>query len=289
MVDIDFLIRKTAETAPFPVSTVRLAQLVATSDYHLADVIDIIRYDEVLTLRLLHVANSAASALYNPVTTVSEAVFRMGAGQILALAVAAGVHPLFSHQTTDYRYGEGTLWRHSMAAAVAAETTHPFCAAALPQNVFTAALLHDIGKLAIGRFLTDPLIRSIYQARDDGGLSQLDAETQILGVHHGELGGRIARGWNLPEGIVKGIVHHHNPELGNEAFCDFVYFSNQIAKQIESGLDGGTFNFMDDDYQDLSFMPGVIKRLGIPAKRIDSLGQVVLAKFEQISKRYNAL
>ena len=129
----------------------------------------------------------------------------------------------------------------------------------------------------------------IYQARDEEGLSQLDAETLILGVHHGELGGRIARGWQLPEGIVKGIIHHHHPDEGKDLVCDFVYFSNQVAKRIEEGVDEAGFNFVEEDEADLSFMPAVINRLGIPPKRMDSLGSIVLKKFEQISQRYNAV
>ena len=288
MIDLDFLIKKTCETAPFPISTVRLAQLIGSPEYHLSDVIDIIRYDQVLTLRLLHAANSAANALQSRVTNVSEAIFRMGTGQILALAVAAGVRPLFNQRTLP-RYGEETLWRHSMAAAVAAETTQGFCSVPLPPNVFTAALLHDIGKLAIGRFLDDAALKEIFKARDEGSLSQLEAEIQVLGVHHGQLGGLVARGWQLPEGIINGIVHHHNPEEGNDVVCDFVYFANQVGKQIETGLDGGKFDFMEVYEEKLSYLPAVIRRIGVTPSRLDALCPVAATKFEQISKRYNAI
>jgi len=267
---------------------VRLAQLIASPEYHLSDVIDIIRYDQVLTLRLLHAANSAANALQTRVTTVSEAVFRMGTGQILSLAVAAGVRPLFNQRTLP-RYGEDKLWRHSLAAAVAAETTQGFCSVPLPSNVFTAALLHDIGKLTIGRFLDESSVKSIFQARDEGNLTQLEAESQVLGMHHGELGGMVARGWQMPDGIINGIIHHHNPEAGNDIVCDFVYFSNQVGKQIETGLDGGGFNFTEVYEEKLSYLPSVIKRIGVTPSRLDDLCPVAATKFEQISKRYNAV
>ena len=285
MVNLESLIKKTCEIAPFPVSTVRLAQLVAAPDYHLSDVIDIIRYDQVLTMRLLRVANSAANALISPVTTVNEAVFRMGTGQILALAVATGVTPLFKHPASEFRYGEETLWRHSMATAVAAETSQAFCAVSLPHDVFTAALLHDIGKLAIGRFLDDDVLREIFQLRDEGQMTQLEAETEILGVHHGELGGMVARTWQLPESIVKGIIYHHNPVEGQDVICDFVCFANQIAKQIELGLDGEQTDFTQV-YENLSLpLQEVVKRIGIKSNRVESLCYVASKKFEQISPR----
>ena len=288
MIDLDSIIKKTCETAPFPISTVRLAQLMANAEFHMTDVIDIIRYDQVLTLRLLHAANSAASAAQSRVTNVSEAIFRMGTGQILALAVAAGVRPLFGQRAVP-RYGEDTLWRHSMAAAVAAETTQAFCSVPLPPNVFTAALLHDIGKLAIGRFLGDEDLQMIFKARDEEDLTQLEAETKVLGVDHGELGGLVAKGWQMPEDIIKGITHHHNPEAGADVVCDVVYFANQVGKQIEVGLDGGGFDFMQVYEEKLSYLPGVVKRIGITASRLDALCPVAASKFEKISQRYNAV
>ena len=288
MIDLDFIVKKTCETAPFPVSTVRLAQLIGSPEYHLSDVIDIIRYDQVLTLRLLHAANSAAAAVQNRVNTVSEAIFRMGTGQILALAVASGVRPLFNQKVLP-RYGEEKLWRHSLAVAVAAETTQGFCSVSVPPNVFTAALLHDIGKLAIGRFLDESALQAILRAREDWGMSQLEAETHVLGVHHGELGGMVARGWQLPDAIINGIVHHHNPDEGQDVVCDFVYFSNQVGKQIETGLDGGKFDFMEVYEEKLSYLPSVIRRIGITPGRLDSLCPVAATKFEQISQRYNAV
>ena len=289
MVNLDSLIKKTCEIAPFPVSTVRLAQLVSVPEYHLSDVIDIIRYDQVLTMRLLRVANSAANALVSPVTTVNEAVFRMGTAQILALAVATGVTPLFKHPTSEFRYGESTLWRHSTAAAVAAETSQAFCSVSLPHDVFTAALLHDIGKLAIGRFLEDDVLKEIFQLRSDGQMTQLEAETKVLGVHHGELGGMVARSWQLPESIIKGIVYHHNPMEGNDVVCDFVCFANQVAKQIELGLDGEENDFMRVYEDQSSMLPEVIQRIGVKPNRLESLCYVAGKKFEQISHRYNAV
>ena len=289
MIDIDSLIKKTCKIAPFPVSTVRLAQLISSPNYHLTDVIDIIRYDQVLTLRLLRVANSAASALQSQVTNVNEAVFRMGTGQILALAVATGVNPLFNHPSSEFRYGEATLWRHSMAAAVAAETAQAFCSVSLPHDIFTAALLHDIGKLAIGRFLEDEPLREIFELRTEGQMSQLEAERQVLGVHHGELGGMVARSWELPESIIKGIVYHHNPEEGKDVICDFVCFANQIAKQVESSLDRETKDGIFVDEVNLSISPEVIERVGIKANRIEPLCYVAAKKFGQISQRYNGV
>ena len=49
------------------------------------------------------------------------------------------------------------------------------------------------------------------RATEEGGRSRLHAESELLGVHHGELGGLIAQHWKLPDGIVRGVTFHHDP------------------------------------------------------------------------------
>ena len=59
----------------------------------------------------------------------------------------------------------------------------------MPPDSFTVSLLHDIGKLTLSRFLDSDHLRWLAAAREQGGESSLRAEIEILGVHHGELGG----------------------------------------------------------------------------------------------------
>lgn len=288
MIDYEFLITKTCETAPFPVTAVRLAQLLSDPDYNTCDVIDVIRYDQVLTARVLRAANSAANASYDRVATVGEAVFRIGSGQILALAVAAGVRPLFNQKIMGYGVTEANLWRHSMAAAVAVETAQAFCNVPIPPPTFTAALLHDIGKLAIGRFLPNEQLTALNRARDEEGLTPLEAEKKVLGLDHGQLGGLIAKRWQLPARIVHAITYHHFPLEGDDLICDFVYFANQLAKQIERGLDGSGFDFVEVYEEKLSYLPTAVRRIGMTGLGLNELCPVAEAQYKKISQRYNA-
>lgn len=288
MIDLDVLIQNTCEAAPFSVSAARLAQLLMDPDYNFSEVIDIIRYDSVLTLRLLSAANSAVHAGHERVNTVNEALLRLGTGQILALAVATGIRPFFNAKSPVYVANEGDLWRHSIAAAVAAETSQAFCSLALPPHVFTAALMHDIGKLTIRRFLPAAQLEALAKAIREDQVPRLEAETLIVGVNHAELGGMVAKQWQLPDPIVQGIAFHHDPLGGNDLSCDFVYFANQVAKQIEAGLDGGAYNFLELYKDKLSDLPAVVRRIGMTPSRLNELCPVASAQFEKISQRYNA-
>jgi len=281
MIDLDHLIEQANELAPLPASTVRLAQLASDPECHLDDVAELIAFDQALSVKLLRAANSAASASVTPVGTVSEAVTRMGTARVLALAVACGARPLLQACLPAYGLNEGALWRHSVAAAVAAETAPSFCDADLPLEGFTTAILHDVGKLVMGRFLSPEILGYIRRAQEVDHLGQLEAESLLLSVHHGELGGLIAQHWQLPPRIVQGIIYHHNPEQGLDAICDFIYLANQVAKRIEAGLDGRKF--------DLAIEPGVMERLGLTQSKLDNLCPIAAQRYAQVCQRYNAV
>jgi HD-like signal output (HDOD) protein len=281
MIDLTQLIEQANELAPLPASTVRLAGLIGNPDCHLDDVTELIVFDQALTLKLLRAANSAASASLVRVANVREAVTRMGTAQVLALAVAAGAKRFLQTRLPEYDLDEGVLWRHSVAAAVAAETMQACGSVESPPETFTAALLHDVGKLVMARFLSPEILGFIRRAREVDHLGQLETESLLLGANHAELGGLIAQHWNLPPRVVQGIIYHHNPGEGQDVICDLTYLANQLAKRIEAGLDGRYF--------DLSILPEVAQRLALTPKTLDNLCPIAAARYTQVSRRYNAV
>ena len=281
MIDLAHLIEQANDLAPLPASTVRLAELASNPECHLNDVVELIAFDQALTVKLLRAANSAAYAQAAPVANVQEAVSRMGTAHVLSLAVAAGARPLLQARVPAYGLDEGRLWRHSVAAAVAAETASRLCPVVVPPETFTAALLHDIGKLMMGRFLTAEILGYIRRAQEVDHLSQLEAETLLLNVHHGELGGLIAQHWKLPPRVVLGITHHHHPEQGLDVICDLTYLANQVAKHTEASLDGQPCV--------LSFDPGVAERLGMTVQTLENFYPIAATRYAQVSRRYDVV
>jgi HD-like signal output (HDOD) protein len=281
MIDLDRLIEQANELAPLPASTVRLAEMVGSPDCHLDDVVELISFDQALTARLLRAANSATSGSAIRVGTVQEAVTRMGTAQVFALAMSSSARPFLRARVPAYNLGEGALWRHSVAAAVAAEIVPVFCQIVVPPETFTAALLHDVGKLVMGRFLNPEILGFIRRAQEIDHLDRLEAEALLLNVHHGELGGLIAQHWKLPPCVVLGITYHHNPDQGRHVICDLTCLSNQVAKFIEAGLDGRQFNF--------AIARETAQRLGLTPETLTDLGPFAVSRYSQVCRRYNAV
>jgi putative nucleotidyltransferase with HDIG domain len=268
------LIRQARELEPLPASTIRLAGLVSSENVDLDEICEVITYDQALTLALLRAANSAAHAGVSDVSQVYEAVFRLGAAHVLALALAANTGKLLKKHLPAYGLDEGALWRHSVAAVTAAESLAKYAAEDLPPETFTAALLHDVGKLVMGRFISASDIETIHRARIEGGLDLQTAERQVMGMDHAELGGIIALHWKLPERIIKGITYHHNPIKGQDLICDAVYLANQIAKRTEKPAPW------------LAVSREALAQLGLAESQMDEVTAVTLTNFESVRARY---
>jgi len=279
MIDLDALIRSAYELQPLSPSSTRLAALVSIENTNIKEVVGVIKFDQALTLHLLRIANSAAVASRTPISTINDAVMRLGMGTILSLAISFNVKGQMKRAVPEYGLPEGELWRHSIAAAAAAEAANAFSKIAIPHAAFTAALLHDIGKQLMAQFL-NPEILGIIKSAQQSGVDPLTAESEVLRVHHGELGGLIAQHWMLPEPIVKGITNHQIILNGVDAdpLCDIVYLSNIIAKLIGTGTGGADIQASDYD--------SVRERMGISLEGFAQWRAKVAQSVEEISRRY---
>ena len=147
MLDQTVLVKAAHKLEPLPASVSRLAQLMVKDDWSIRDAEETISFDQTLTARLLRLANSAASGSRREISTIQDALVRMGTGVVLSMATGSSISRMTKTGLPEYGLEEGALWRHSIAAALAAEAAVGVCETEVPPESFTAALLHDIGKL----------------------------------------------------------------------------------------------------------------------------------------------
>ncbi|MBI4878658.1 MAG: HDOD domain-containing protein [Planctomycetes bacterium] len=222
MINLAEVIDSAMSLEPLSATASRLADIVSAEDFDLREVAEVVSYDQALTGRVLRSANSVLRGGSREIATVKDAVARLGSGVVLSYAIASAMRGRMAGALPAYGYAEGELFQHSVCAALAAETLKARCRGApVPPEAFTAALLHDVGKLVLGRFLDEDVLRILSEASDGRGMSRLDAETEVLGVHHAELGALVSRAWNLPDSITHGIKFHHAPAEAAEHVCEY--------------------------------------------------------------------
>jgi len=263
---------------PLPASVTRLAKIVASESSSLDDIREVVQFDPVLTGRLLRAANSAYSGSSRAIATVKDALLRMGTGTVLALAVGSHVRRSMMDACPGYGLAEGVLWRHGVAAALTAELLQTQTRLAIPPESLTASLLHDVGKLVLSRALTPELMREIRQAQEDQHTNRLYAEREILGFHHGELGGDVSDYWELPEPIRAGIVHHHSPSQTSGIMAYITCFANLTAEAIENTT--GRLPAVPDDPEP------VYMRLGMGFGDPEQVRDLVASRLDEVRERY---
>ncbi len=236
MKPIDNIIDETTDLAPLSPTVVRLAKVVGDEKSSVQDAVSVIAYDQALTADVLRLANSVMSASSRRIDTVRQAVIRLGGARILERVIATHVKQNMAASLTSYGYEEQELWHHSVCAACASELLNGFVDASISGLSFSAALLHDIGKLLISREADKKEIERIIARSCDGPCAWADAEREILGYSHADIGAALCRRWGLPAAIVEAIQKHHDTVETAGLVTDSVRIANITAKCIGVGI-----------------------------------------------------
>jgi putative nucleotidyltransferase with HDIG domain len=193
---------------PFSAVVQELVDYVSRSDFKLDRVRELIEADPALAARIMRVANSAAYRIYEPCSTVSKAILRIGATNVCDLAMAMSAMTLFKDVGG---IGRGIRDHSAGTAAVARELAFRLgCTAASPK-VFLAGLLHDIGKLLLIQ-TGDAAYAAMAGENLAPNTIHLKEQAQ-WGYDHAILGGQVLLSWKLPEPIPRIVACHHQPKV----------------------------------------------------------------------------
>lgn len=248
---------------PLPPTANRLIATLQREDGSLAAVADIIEFDEVIAARVLRLARSAAYAGRMPIEDSRDAVMRLGAATILELALGTYLSAL-KVSAPLYDIDEQDLWSHAAASALAVRALQQeLPRRRLPALAQTGALIHDIGKLVLVRSVklrpADILLEC-----ERHNCTWIEAERRAIGCDHAEVGGLLARHWNLPPELASAIERHHDhPIASPDTLVDTMVFANYVAKSVGTGLGAEGLNIRMD--------PAVSDRLGVHYDSFDRI------------------
>jgi putative nucleotidyltransferase with HDIG domain len=146
-----------------------------------------------------------------------------------------------------YDLTEDDLYLHSAAASLMVKAIVQETRCPLPPSAPLAALLHDIGKLIMVRYLKVDLTAMLAACKEKK-ITFVQAEQELLGCDHAEVGGVVARNWGFPDEIISAIEKHHTVVPGgNGLLLDVVMLANYATKSMGIGLGAEGFN-MSMDY-----------------------------------------
>ena len=194
-------------------------------------VVEILRVDPALTAKLLRLANSPLYARRRHIETLQQAVTLLGLDTVMTAALSLTLLSDTTAQSADVFRRQ---WSRSVYAAVSAQALAAQCADVPAPDAFLAALLQDVGILALAR-LEPGLYADLVETDHDALTAR---ERSMLGVDHAEAGAELLASWNLPSHVV-GAVRHSHDVVGesSNALDGIVALSGRIADAIEDRHD----------------------------------------------------
>ncbi len=213
----------------------KLNQMVSDEDVTAVKLGKVIEKDQVLTSKLLKMVNSSFFGFPQRISTVSNAIVLLGFNVIKTLIVTSSIFEVM--QASDIG-----LFEHSLGCAAAAGLTAKKLGMKNPEEVSTAGLIHDLGKIVLRAELPDEYETVVETARRQDQYMR-EVEKNALGIGHGEIGGILARQWNLPERLVYPIEYHHTPEA-SPAFREVssvVHFADILIRALGFGFGGDPY------------------------------------------------
>lgn len=208
---VNSLVEEIGELVSLPEVVMRVNEMVDNDRYNATDIGRVISQDPALSTRLLKIANSPMYANRREIDSISHAVIILGTKQIRDLIFSTSATRAFDGIPNDIISIED-FWHHSLYCALLARSLASVSHKISADTMFTAGLLHDIGHLVLMNREPEKAAASILLTiQGDAKVDLLDAERQLMGFTHAEVGAGLARQWHLPEILTECIEFHHSP------------------------------------------------------------------------------
>ncbi|MEJ2077199.1 MAG: HDOD domain-containing protein [Acidobacteriota bacterium] len=272
------LVSRIENLAPMPMTAQRLLSVINDDDVSLADIARIVEFDEALVSNTLRVANSVYFYRGKAVSDARTAVVRLGTTNLFNIILGQYLRQL-SVPAPLYDLSEDDLWFHSTVASLAAEEITRVSPVNIPQIARVGALVHDVGKLIMVRYFKADY-REVLVLSEEKDVSFVEAEHELFGCDHAEVGGAVAQEWTFPDEVRDAIERHHEVPLENShPVLDTVVMANLAAKTLSAGLGAEGLNFRVDEK--------VRVRLGLEFKSFCRICSRVEEQIAQLRQSYS--
>jgi HD-like signal output (HDOD) protein len=268
-----------------PATTVRLIQLLGDNTGNIDEIIEVIQYDQSLTLQVLKLCNSAYFGLVRKITSLKDAVVYMGSRHIMQIVLGLHCNSILQKPQKGYGLEAGMLWKHSTAVALATERIGRLRKDNVLSSgiLFTSGLLHDVGKVILDQVLTDSYAE-VTKLVDSKSITFHQAEHEILGYSHTEVGELIMLHWKLPLSTGGVCRHNHEPHNydGSDAITrqliEIVHLGDSLVLTLGIGVGNDGLLYTIDNQ--------LAEKYGLKVEDVEKISSEVLYELQQLEKLY---
>jgi putative nucleotidyltransferase with HDIG domain len=251
-----------------PASALKLLTLLKDENPSNVQIEQILRYEPGLTANILKMTNSAFFGLPKKIGSIRQAVLLIGWKKLIQIVLASCVSAIIDKPVQGYDLSAGDLWRHCVAVSVASELLVKELKLSVPEEMFTAALLHDVGKMVLGRYVKEDI--ALIDGEEMQCLSFEQVERSMFGIDHAEIGADILRNWSFPPTMISAVRWHHDPDAAPKSshLIDVVHVADVLC--VMSGIGVGR--------EGLQYRPSptACERIGLTEEHLEKVASQTL-------------
>lgn len=247
------IIKHELSLASFPNVYFRLKKLLDSGTASAKDIAEVVSSDVALATKLLKLVNSPLFALTQKVTSIEQAVALVGEEELTAVALGLSAIRYFKDIPPELMDMK-TFWKHSLSCGIFAKIIASHVKGMSEETLFTAGLLHDVGKLILFKNMPYSTVESLIFARENM-VPMVEAEEIVLGYTHTDVSSLIMKSWEFPDEINDIVTYHHSPDGASfKKGAIIVQLADNMANAVEIAR-GGSYvvpGMSDEDFDELN-------------------------------------
>jgi diguanylate cyclase (GGDEF)-like protein len=207
---IEDVVKGLGKLPTLPGIAMRILEAVGKEQTSLKEIADILSTDPPLSVEVLKATNSPLYGLPTKITSVPHAVNLLGISTVKSLALSFSLVKNLQYQESG-QFNHTNFWKDSLIGAVSTKLIAEKVRPDFSEDAFFLGLLQDIGTLTLINIMPKQYSLVMTEIEKNGRTYQ-EAESQILGFNHMEIGEYLMKLWGLPDTFYTSIGYHHRPE-----------------------------------------------------------------------------
>lgn len=252
---VEDVVNSEINLASFPDIFLKINEILNDSKASAEDIAKVVSMDVGFSAKLLRLVNSALYGFPSKVESISRAVTLVGGEELSTLALGLSAISYFKDippELIDMK----TFWKHSLSCAVFSKILAEEVGGLQTDKIFTAGLLHDIGKLVLYKKMPYASVQAMLYARENY-VPQIEAEDMCLGFNHTDVAQLLLKKWDFPLFLTEIISHHHSSlSCAEKVEAAILQVSDNLANAasipeggmyVMPGIDSGAWEMLNID------------------------------------------
>jgi putative nucleotidyltransferase with HDIG domain len=245
----EILVGAVDDLPTIPIVATKVLLLLDNPDVSVEEVADLMLSDQVMTARVMKLINSPVYKPTQEITSLKRALVYLGLRHVRELALTTSVISAFDG--TSGALELNAFWEHSFGVGMVSKIIAQKIGYQDLEKAYIAGIIHDLGEVFLSNFLREPFLEVLDYIKAHP-VKLVDAEAELLGTTHCEIGLCMARKWNFPDAYCDVIAYHHSPGEAtvDPILCAIVNLADLFCTVRELNYGGRewiSFNLSDEE------------------------------------------